>query len=68
MFLNIVPPATRFTQELLCEVKEKASFKLCFQGIELKFKDFFDRDTEGEDKGIHLNIYKYSFTNFSVKN
>lgn len=67
MFLYIVPPITYFTQELLCKVKRKASSELCFQGIELKFKDFFDRDTEGEDKGIPFNIYKYPFTNFSEK-
>ena len=54
-------------QELLCKVKRKASFQLCFQGFELKFKDFFDRDAEGEDKAIPLNIYKYPLTNFSEK-
>lgn len=67
-FLKYSPPVNRLAQELLCKVKWKASLELCFQGMELKFKDFFDRDTEGEDKGIPFNIYKYPSTNFSVKN
>lgn len=63
--LKYSPPVNRLAQELLCKLKEKASLELCFQGIEKDFKDIFDRDAEGEDKAIPLNIYKYSHTKFS---